>query len=80
MRTRVTLFFSLSMLCAVVFLLTSWIWVYYINLIIGVPSGLMAFWLWRKTAGQMQSAARMIPVWLLYAGTAIGFFSLLAYR
>jgi hypothetical protein len=38
----------IALLCALWFLMTSWIWIYYANIVISFPIGLIALWLWKK--------------------------------
>ncbi|MFZ4622437.1 MAG: hypothetical protein ACOYNS_17875 [Bacteroidota bacterium] len=37
-----------SVLCGSVFLLTAWIWTYFLNLFIALPFGLLALFFWRQ--------------------------------
>jgi hypothetical protein len=35
--------------CAVWFILTGWIWIYYINLLISFPVAIIGLWLWFRS-------------------------------
>ena len=39
---------TLSILCGIWFALTSWLWIYWFNLIFSFPVGIIGFMLWRS--------------------------------
>ena len=46
--TKAAYFNTGSLVCGTWFLLTGWFWVYYINLIIALPIGILGAYLWKK--------------------------------
>lgn len=37
-----------ALICALWFLLTSWMWVYYMNIILSFPVGILGYFLWKR--------------------------------
>jgi hypothetical protein len=62
-----------SLVCAFWFLITSWIWVYYFNLILSFPVGLLAFYLWNRSE---KRTIDRITVSFLAAGSLISLVTL----
>jgi len=53
-----------ALICAVLFVLTCWMWAYYANLFISLPLGLISLMLWDR--GRKTDAARARYKWILY--------------
>jgi hypothetical protein len=70
-----TIYTVLTLICAIWFLLTGWIWIYYACLAIAYPFGLIGFWLWRK--GDQKNLWNMTAGLILAAGLALSLSSLL---
>ena len=69
---------TLSILCGAWFLLTSWLWVYWINLIISFPMGIIGFYLWRAAhQNEPKHKGLKISILLHIFGLAIAIISLL---
>jgi hypothetical protein len=64
-KTTQSYYNALSVLCGLWFLITGWIWVYYVNLVIGYPIALIGILLWKKgrqtdPANKLNKAALII--------------------
>jgi hypothetical protein len=62
----------IALLCALWFLLTSWIWIYYVNTVISFPIGLIAFWFWNSGKQERRGdAVRKITSIVLILGALV---------
>lgn len=48
MKKKIDYYFIFGVICAVWFMLTSWFWVYYLNLIFSLPIGIIGYFLYAK--------------------------------
>jgi phosphoglycerol transferase MdoB-like AlkP superfamily enzyme len=64
-----TFWFTMALLSAIWFVLTSWVWVFYANLFLSYPFGVFAFFIWknRHTLSDESRRYRVVK-WLLMAG------------
>jgi phosphoglycerol transferase MdoB-like AlkP superfamily enzyme len=76
-KTRAYVYFYSALLASVWFLLTSWIWVYFMNLVVSFPIGLLAFVFWNlgRKSGIMSKGFEVIK-YLLLLGVAASIISL----
>lgn len=66
-----------AIICGTWFLLTSWIWPYFANLVISYPVGLVGIFLWsRGKARNSDSRANPVALWLHISGFVISMMSL----
>jgi hypothetical protein len=66
-----TFWFTIALLSAIWFALTSWIWVYYFNLFISFPFGIAGFFIWKKWHKSPEESRRYAFVkWVLMIGVA----------
>jgi len=70
--------YAAGILLAVWFLLTSWVWVYYANIIFSLPAGVVAYLIRRYRIRQNNKPERIIGVTLLL-GIGSALISLLAH-
>jgi len=45
---KLDVYFSISMVCAIWFALTSWLWVYYMNVVLSFPFAILSLLLWHR--------------------------------
>jgi len=63
-----------AMLCALWFIATGWIWVYYVNLIISFPFAFIGLYCWKKGRDTVNpSTLNTVAFWLLVAGFILSF-------
>ena len=76
-----TIVLGLTLVLTAVFVLTSWIWVYWFNILLGLPCGLMAAasWFMNRHREPHQKAYKMIGYFLI-GGVAIMGISLIAFN
>ncbi|HRI79116.1 MAG TPA: hypothetical protein PLR06_06215 [Cyclobacteriaceae bacterium] len=74
-----TSFYNIAaLICAIWFLLTSWLWTYGMNLFISYPVGLLGLFFWNKDKQtDPESRLSRISFMLLLAGLAISLMALL---
>jgi phosphoglycerol transferase MdoB-like AlkP superfamily enzyme len=60
-----------ALVCAIWFLLTGWMWFYYMNLIMTFPFAIVGFFLWRQGRGAEKKLLNKIVGWMLLAGLTI---------
>ncbi|MBL7767078.1 MAG: hypothetical protein JNJ58_13340 [Chitinophagaceae bacterium] len=80
LTTKSNLYFYLSLVTAIWFLLTSYVWTYLANLFISFPVGLMSLGLWylgRKTG--VKSDRFKWPVGIVIAGVITSLISLVLF-
>ncbi|HYG02610.1 MAG TPA: hypothetical protein VD927_09195 [Chryseosolibacter sp.] len=64
-------------ICAIWFLATGWMWVYYINLVVSFPVALIGFYCWKKGKHAANpSTLNKIAFWLYVVGFVGSFGSL----
>jgi hypothetical protein len=77
-KSNAKLYYLFSIICGTWFLVTSWIWVYFANLIISYPVALLGLFLWsRGKKLNPGSKANPIALWLLIAGLVISVIALI---
>jgi hypothetical protein len=77
-KSNAKLYYLFAIICGTWFLVTSWIWVYFANLIISYPIGLIGLLLWwRGKKLNPGSKANQIALWLLIAGLVISITALI---
>lgn len=58
-------FYSIgALICALWFLMTGWLWVYFANLVISMPFGLLGFYFWSK-ARNLDPANKLVKTSLI---------------
>lgn len=76
-KSNAKLYYLFAIICGTWFLVTSWFWLYYANLIISYPVGLIGLFLWsRGKKLNPGSRANPIALWLLIAGLATSLIAL----
>lgn len=71
-KSTAKLYYLFSIICGTWFLVTSWIWVYFANLMFSYPVALLGLFLWsRGKKLNPGSKANPIALWLLIAGLVI---------
>lgn len=72
MGKRARIYYIISLLCGIWFLLTGWIWGYYANVIIAYPFALLGlfFW-WRGKQNHAASKLNLISFRLLIFGLIV---------
>jgi hypothetical protein len=71
-KSNAKLYYLFAIICGTWFLVTSWIWVYFANLIISYPVALLGLFLWsRGKKLNPGSKANQIALWLLISGLVI---------
>lgn len=63
----------IALLCAIWFVLTGWMWFYYMNIILSFPFAIFGFFLWKKGREAEKKTLNKITGWLLMAGVIISF-------
>jgi hypothetical protein len=75
-KSNAKLYYLFAIICGTWFLVTSWIWVYFANLIISYPVALLGLFLWsRGKKLNPGSKANQIALWLLISGLVISVIS-----
>lgn len=74
-------YYYIALICSVMFLLTSWLWTYFINLIIAYPDALLALWFWNKgkQSDENKERYKLIPI-ILLTGLAVSAVSFFLYK
>lgn len=71
-KSNAKLYYLFSIICGTWFLCTSWFWLYYANLVISYPIGLIGLYLWsRGKKLNPGSRANSIALWIHVAGLVI---------
>jgi|GEM_PF-951436 len=75
---RINLYNILSIVCGIWFALTSWVWLYYANLFLSLPIGLVGLFFWNKSR-QLDpgNLANRIALILYIVGFVLGLGALL---
>jgi hypothetical protein len=68
---RYLIYNILALVCALWFLLTGWMWFYYMNVILSFPFAIVGFFLWRQGRGTEKKLLNKIAGWMLLAGLTI---------
>ena len=77
---RALIYNVIALVCAIWFLLTSWLWAYMINLIISWPVAIIGLILWKLGKNETpDSAVNKIAFWLFVAGFFISAIALLTF-
>ena len=77
---RALIYNVIALVCAIWFLLTSWLWSYMINLIISWPVAIIGLILWKLGKKETpDSAVNKIAFWLFVAGFFISGIALLTF-
>lgn len=77
-KSNAKLYYLFSIICGTWFLVTSWVWAYFANLIISYPVALLGLFLWsRGKKLNPGSRANKIALWLLIAGFVISIIALI---
>lgn len=68
-KSTAKLYYLFAIICGMWFLATSWLWVYYANLIFSFPVALLGTFLWSR-GRKINPGSRANPIakWLLMAG------------
>jgi hypothetical protein len=75
---KTKIYLIISLVCAIWFLLTGSVWVYFANLVISYPVGLLSFVLWNKCRkAPFYHTLQKAVMYLLLAGSVISLISLL---
>jgi hypothetical protein len=75
-KSNAKLYYLFAIICGTWFLVTSWVWVYFANLIISYPVALLGLFLWsRGKKLNPGSKANLIALCLLIAGLVISIIS-----
>jgi len=61
----------LALACSLWFLLTGWMWFYYMNVIISFPFAIIGFFLWRQGRATEKKLINKITGWMLFGGLMI---------
>lgn len=70
-KSTAKLYYLFAIICGTWFLTTSWVWVYYTNLVFSFPVALLGLFLWsRGRKINPGSRANPIAMWLLITGLA----------
>ncbi|CAN5875332.1 hypothetical protein BH11BAC7_BH11BAC7_11840 [soil metagenome] len=75
-RPNTNIYFYVALICAIWFLLTSWFWVYYANVFISFPFGLLSLILWYKGKKIGKEKRFNFVAVLLISGVALSLISL----
>jgi hypothetical protein len=71
-KSNAKLYYLFAIICGTWFLVTSWLWVYFANLIVSYPVALLGIFLWsRGKKLNPGSKANPIALWLHIAGLTI---------
>lgn len=70
---RLLIYNIIALLCAIWFVLTGWMWFYYMNIILSFPFAILGFFLWKKGREAEKKTLNKITGWLLMAGVIISF-------
>lgn len=77
-KSNAKLYYLFAIICGTWFLVTSWFWVYFANLIFSYPVALLGMFLWsRGKKLNPGSKANPIALWLHVAGLSISIIALL---
>jgi hypothetical protein len=68
---RYLIYNILALVCAIWFLLTGWMWFYYMNVILSFPFAMVGFFLWRQGRRTEKKLLSKIVGWMLLAGLTI---------
>lgn len=67
--SKANVYFYSALLCAVWFILTSWFWAYFVNVVFSFPIGLVGLFLWYRGKKQEGGSLRFrIVQYILIAG------------
>ena len=76
-KMKYNILYFCALLCAVWFLLTSWVWTYYSNLFLSLPFGLLSLILWNAGRQKDENKARYRSlIFILAAGVVASLVSL----
>ncbi len=68
---RYLIYNILALVCAIWFMLTGWMWFYYINIILVFPFAIIGFFLWWQGRRAERKLLNKIVGWMLLAGLII---------
>jgi len=71
------IYYALTFVFALWFMLTSFIWVYYINLFLSLPFGVISFLLWLKLQKKVTKTKRLLILYMLITGVILAIASLI---
>lgn len=71
------IYYTLTLVFALWFMLTSFIWVYYINLFLSFPFGIISFLLWLKIQKKVTKTKRLLILYMLIIGVFLTIASLI---
>lgn len=78
---KIFLYNLIAIICAAIFLLTGWMWTYFMNLFIAYPVGLIGLFFWYKgKVSDQKNILNTIAISLLAAGLIVSFAVLLFFR
>ncbi|MEY4931534.1 MAG: hypothetical protein RI909_2258 [Bacteroidota bacterium] len=75
---RYLIYNILALVCAIWFLLTGWMWFYYINIIVSIPFAIIGFFLWKRGRGAEKKLLNKIVGWVLVTGLTVSIGYLIA--
>jgi nicotinamide riboside transporter PnuC len=77
-KSTAKLYYLFAIICGTWFLVTSWIWVYFANLMFSYPVALLGLFLWsRGKKFNPGSKANPIALWLHIAGFVVSVIALI---
>jgi len=77
-KLKLNIYFYTSVILAIWFALTSWVWVYYANLMYSLPFGLLSIlFLYLGKKGDTNSGRYKVPAVILTIGAAISIVTLI---
>jgi hypothetical protein len=77
-KSNAKLYYLFAIICGTWFMLTSWVWYSFANLVVSYPVGLIGIFLWSR-AKKLNPGSRANPIalWLHIAGLTISVVTLL---